>query len=150
MVYPSPNFNGEAVDVWELINHFVPHYTGFVISYRCWDSIVFVKGTPGVAYTWWKRVTISLVTSVCVANPSFHLLPPRGENENSVKPGFSDNEAPSTSLQETTTTTTTTKTTTTTTTCRHWSPRQLQPLRGTAHLWPLLQTWINFNPGMDK
>ena len=41
-----------------------------------------------------KSYHFPIVTSVCVANPSFHLLPPRGENENSVKPGFSDNEAP--------------------------------------------------------
>ena len=37
MIYPFPNFNGATVDVWEWISYFIPHFTGHVITYPCWD-----------------------------------------------------------------------------------------------------------------
>ena len=30
--YPSSNFNGATVEVWEWINNFIPHFTGRVIT----------------------------------------------------------------------------------------------------------------------
>ena len=37
ITYPSPNFNGAAVEVWELISNFIPHFMMDVITYPCWD-----------------------------------------------------------------------------------------------------------------
>ena len=31
--YPFPNFNGGAIDFWELISIFIPHYIKDVITY---------------------------------------------------------------------------------------------------------------------
>ena len=35
--YPFPNFNDGTVEVWEWISNFIPHFTGHVITYPCWD-----------------------------------------------------------------------------------------------------------------
>ena len=32
IIYPFPNFNGTAVEVWEWINNFIPHFNGHVIT----------------------------------------------------------------------------------------------------------------------
>ena len=37
ITYPSPNFNGATVEVWDWISNFIPHFTGHVITYPCWD-----------------------------------------------------------------------------------------------------------------
>ena len=37
ITYPIPNFNGATVEVKEWLRHFIPHYTGHVITYPCWD-----------------------------------------------------------------------------------------------------------------
>ena len=37
ITFTFPNFNGETVEVWELISNIVPHCTGRVITYPCWD-----------------------------------------------------------------------------------------------------------------
>ena len=37
IIYPFLNFNGATVDVWEWISNFIPHFTGYVITYPCWD-----------------------------------------------------------------------------------------------------------------
>ena len=34
---PIPNFDGAIVEAWEWINHFIPHITGHVITYSCWN-----------------------------------------------------------------------------------------------------------------
>ena len=35
-----PNFNGATVwEVWEWIGNFIPHSTGHVITYSCWDKV---------------------------------------------------------------------------------------------------------------
>ena len=34
---PFPNFNGSAVEVWELISNFIPHFTEHVITFPFWD-----------------------------------------------------------------------------------------------------------------
>ena len=38
--YPLSNFNGAAVEVWEWISNFIPHFLGHVITctYPCWDQ----------------------------------------------------------------------------------------------------------------
>ena len=36
ITYSLPNFNGCSVDVWEWISNFIPHLTGYVITYPCW------------------------------------------------------------------------------------------------------------------
>ena len=35
--YQFLNSNGETIDVWEWICNFIPHFTGYVITYPCWD-----------------------------------------------------------------------------------------------------------------
>ena len=35
--YPFINFNGATFEVWEWISNFIPHFTGHVITYPCWD-----------------------------------------------------------------------------------------------------------------
>ena len=49
IIYPSLDFNGTAVEVWERISNFIPHFTGRVIIYYvsfkispCW-----LKGAQG-------------------------------------------------------------------------------------------------------
>ena len=37
ITYPFSNFNGCTVDVWELINNFIPQFAVWVIIYPCWD-----------------------------------------------------------------------------------------------------------------
>ena len=32
-----PNFNYAVVDVWKWVSHFIPHFTGHVITHPCWD-----------------------------------------------------------------------------------------------------------------
>ena len=33
ITYPFPNFKGEAVEVWEWISNFIPHFIMDVITY---------------------------------------------------------------------------------------------------------------------
>ena len=35
ITYPFPNFNGAVVEVLEWIVDFIPHFTGYVITYPC-------------------------------------------------------------------------------------------------------------------
>ena len=35
ITYPFPNFNGAAVEAWELINNVISHFTGRMIIYSC-------------------------------------------------------------------------------------------------------------------
>ena len=46
IIYPFPNFNGVAVEVWGWINNFISHFTGYVITYAYWDLSwsILVKG----------------------------------------------------------------------------------------------------------
>ena len=39
-------------EVWEWIRNFVPHFTGHVTTYPCWDyiSTMVVKGTPDISW----------------------------------------------------------------------------------------------------
>ena len=37
IIYPFPNFNSFAVEVWELLNKFILHFIMDVITYACWD-----------------------------------------------------------------------------------------------------------------
>ena len=37
ITYPFLNFNGATVEVKEWISNFIPHLTGHVITYPCWD-----------------------------------------------------------------------------------------------------------------
>ena len=34
---PFLHFDGSTVEVWEWISNFIPHFTGHVITYPCWD-----------------------------------------------------------------------------------------------------------------
>ena len=38
VTYSFPNFTGATVEVWECMNYFIPHFTGHVITYPCWDK----------------------------------------------------------------------------------------------------------------
>ena len=33
----DPNFNSAAIEVWEWMTNFIPHFTGLVITYAYWD-----------------------------------------------------------------------------------------------------------------
>ena len=55
MTYPFPNFNGAAVEVWNWISSFIPHFTGALIHAG-------IKFKP-VLLTHWGRVT-----HICVGN----------------------------------------------------------------------------------
>ena len=48
ITYPFPNFNGCAVEVWELISNFVSHFIMDAITYSCWYSswTMLVNGDP--------------------------------------------------------------------------------------------------------
>ena len=37
ITYPFPNFNDAADEVREGINNLIPHFTGHVITFPCWD-----------------------------------------------------------------------------------------------------------------
>ena len=37
ITYPFQNFNDTTVEVWEWINNFIPHFSGHVFTYPCWD-----------------------------------------------------------------------------------------------------------------
>ena len=37
ITYPFPNCNGVAVVVWKWVSNFIPHFTGHMITYICWD-----------------------------------------------------------------------------------------------------------------
>ena len=37
ITYPFPNFNGATIEIWEWMGNFIPHLTGYVITYPCWD-----------------------------------------------------------------------------------------------------------------
>ena len=37
ITYPFPNINGATVEVGERISYFIPHSTGYVITYPCWE-----------------------------------------------------------------------------------------------------------------
>ena len=37
ITFTSPNFNGEAVEIWEWISNLIPSFTGQVNGYPCWD-----------------------------------------------------------------------------------------------------------------
>ena len=36
ITYPSPNFNGATIEVWERISNFIPHHMMVIITYPCW------------------------------------------------------------------------------------------------------------------
>ena len=38
ITYLFPKFNGAAVEVWEWIGNFNPHFIEYVITYPCWDE----------------------------------------------------------------------------------------------------------------
>ena len=38
IIYPFPNFNGAAVEVWEWISNFIPYLIIDVITYPYWDQ----------------------------------------------------------------------------------------------------------------
>ena len=54
IAYPFPNFNGGAVEVWEWISYFIPHFVMYVIIYSCGDLVyylsIFIKRVPGRIY----------------------------------------------------------------------------------------------------
>ena len=37
IIYTFPNFIGTAIEVWEWIINFIPHFTVHIITYPCWD-----------------------------------------------------------------------------------------------------------------
>ena len=38
ITYPFPYFNGFTVEVWEWVSNAIPHFTGHLISYLCWNK----------------------------------------------------------------------------------------------------------------
>ena len=37
ITYTFPNSIDTAIEVWEWIINFIPHFTGHMITYPCWD-----------------------------------------------------------------------------------------------------------------
>ena len=37
ITYPLPNFNCCTADIWEWVSNFIPHFTGHVTTYPCWN-----------------------------------------------------------------------------------------------------------------
>ena len=77
--YPFPNFNGGTVEVWELINNFISHFTGHVITYPCWDWSwsMLVKRAP-CRYEYHNCIVIIWQSKTCfkkcIAHLSGHLI----------------------------------------------------------------------------
>ena len=47
IIYPFPNFNGAAVEVWECISNFIPHFMKDIIDKPYWfKRIHFSKMGP--------------------------------------------------------------------------------------------------------
>ena len=65
IVYPFPNFNGSTVEIWESIGNFIPHFTGHVITYQCWDlSYNYVSNrAPGKIVIWHAEYTTNWIKS---------------------------------------------------------------------------------------
>ena len=38
ITYPFLNFNSAAIDIWERMNNFIPHFIMDVITYPWWDA----------------------------------------------------------------------------------------------------------------
>ena len=39
ITYPSSNFNGRTVDIWEWTSNFIPHFIMDVITYSRWEFV---------------------------------------------------------------------------------------------------------------
>ena len=37
ITYSFSNFKNTAVEVWEWMSNFIPHFTEYVINYTCWN-----------------------------------------------------------------------------------------------------------------
>ena len=37
ITWPFPNFSGATFEHYEWMSNFIPHFTGHVITYPCWD-----------------------------------------------------------------------------------------------------------------
>ena len=37
IIFLFPNFNCCTIEIWEWISNFIPHFTGHMIIYTCWD-----------------------------------------------------------------------------------------------------------------
>ena len=37
IIHLFQKFSGTAIEIWESINNFIPHFTGHVIAYPYWD-----------------------------------------------------------------------------------------------------------------
>ena len=60
ITFHFPNFNGATIEVWEWISNFIPPFTGYVITYFCWEYelICVDKRDPG-EQPWSIRVNYS-------------------------------------------------------------------------------------------
>ena len=73
ITYPLPNFNISTIEVWGRISNFIPHFTGHMITYPCWDlsKPILVKEAPPRYGCSHKLVIFKLI-------PRIHIL---GHNE---------------------------------------------------------------------
>ena len=60
VIYPSPNFNGGTVEVWEWISNFIPHFTGSVIAYQFDRKGLAVYNTCSPNFHCWFERSIPL------------------------------------------------------------------------------------------
>ena len=42
ITYPFLNFYDATVEIWEWMSYFIPHFTGDVIIYPCWDLRLYI------------------------------------------------------------------------------------------------------------
>ena len=79
MTNPFPNLNSTAVEVWEWISNFVPHFTEYMymITYPCWDYswIMLLKGWGDWVECWsWNILMHFLMSFKCLLHNVLCLL----------------------------------------------------------------------------
>ena len=54
ITYLLPIFNSTAIDIWEWISNFIPHFVKDRIIYWCWDLslTMLIKGARGIRAQW--------------------------------------------------------------------------------------------------
>ena len=65
-IYPFANFNSAAVEVWEWMSNFIPHFAGHMFTYPDWDLELIGVSKTGLCYLWyaipwqWTVIFISI------------------------------------------------------------------------------------------
>ena len=145
IAYPSPNFNGANVEVWDWINPTLYWACNYYSMLRSKLIHVVKKGPRRLPYChWWRRWSLSIwrhptLSLTITWSPGLHHLPREQVNRSDAKTGiFGDNCVNIMAFVA----------------LAPWIARTVTitilTLQDIGVLWPLLLTWINFNLNMDK